>query len=69
MRRLSWIIGACSTALFLGLAWPIFFGLMFPADDMGAFHIPMRYLYQRALHAGDSLLWTPAVFARLLHSR
>jgi hypothetical protein len=63
MRRLSWIIGACSTALFLGLAWPIFFGLMFPADDMGAFHIPMRYLYQRALHAGDSLLWTPAVLA------
>ena len=63
MRRLSWIIGACSAALFLGLAWPIFFRLMFPADDMGGFHIPMRYLYQRALHAGDSLLWTPSLFA------
>lgn len=63
MRRLSWTIGACSAALFLGLAWPIFFRLIFPVSDIGTFHVPMRYLYQQALHAGDSLLWTPSVFA------
>jgi hypothetical protein len=27
------------------------------------FHLPMRYLYQRALHAGDTVLWTPSVLA------
>ena len=61
MRKLSWTVGACSAALFLGLAWPAFFRLIFPVSDIGTFHVPMRYLYQQALHAGDSLLWTPSV--------
>jgi hypothetical protein len=63
VRQLSWIVGACSAALFLSLAWPVSFRLIFPVADIGTFHVPMRYLYQQALHAGDSLLWTPSVFA------
>lgn len=63
MRKVSWTVGACSAALFLGLAWPVFFRLIFPVSDIGSFHVPMRHLYQQALHAGDSVLWTPSVFA------
>jgi hypothetical protein len=63
VRKLAWTVGACSAALFLGLAWPAFFRLIVPVSDIGTFHVPMRYLYQQALQAGDSLLWTPSVFA------
>ena len=36
---------------------------MFTLDDLGAYHIPMQYLYAAALHRGETLLWTPSVFA------
>lgn len=60
---LKWIVGVCSLALFAPLAWPLVTGRIFPGTDLGNFHIPLRYLYQEALRAGDSLLWTPAMFA------
>jgi hypothetical protein len=63
VRPLSWTVGTCSAALFLGLAWPAFFRLIVPVSDIETFHVPMRHLYQQALHAGDSLLWIPSVFA------
>jgi hypothetical protein len=50
-------------ALFLSLAWPLLTGRVFWEDDLGTFHIPLRYLYQQALAAGDSLLWTPAILS------
>ena len=36
---------------------------MFTLDDLGAYHLPMRYLYAKALHGDGSMLWTPAIFA------
>jgi hypothetical protein len=60
---LTWTIAACSLALFLPLAWPLVTGRVFVYDDLGHYHVPLRYLYQRALRDGDSLLWTPALFS------
>jgi hypothetical protein len=36
---------------------------VFGFDDLGNYHLPLRHLYQQALRAGDSLLWTPSLFA------
>jgi hypothetical protein len=56
---------ACSAALFLPLAWPLLAGRVFVYNDLVWFHLPMRHLYQQALRAGDSILWTPAIFSGL----
>jgi hypothetical protein len=62
-RTLALVIAACSLALFLPLAWPMLTGRVFVYNDLAWFHLPMRYLYQQALRAGDSILWTPAIFS------
>jgi hypothetical protein len=62
-RLPAWIVAACSLALFLPLTWPLVTGRIFVFDDLGHYHVPLRYLYQRALQDGDSLLWTPSLFA------
>jgi hypothetical protein len=51
----------CSLALFLPLTWPLLTGRVFTFDDIQAFHLPLRYVYAKALAAGHLLLWTPAV--------
>ncbi len=38
-------------------------GRVFVYNDLVWFTLPMRYLYQEALRAGDTVLWTPSVFA------
>ena len=51
---------AVSIVLLLApLCWPLVTQRFFANDDLGAFHIPVRYLYQQALQHGDSWLWTP----------
>jgi hypothetical protein len=64
-RALAWVAGLSSLALFLPLAWPLVNGRVFIFDDLGNFHIPLRYLYANALRAGHLLIWTPAVFGGL----
>ena len=39
---------------------PLCTGRVFTKDDLGALHLPFRYLYQQSLQAGEFLLWTPA---------
>src|SRR4029077_15039290 len=63
MRPLLRVIAVCSAALFVPLFIPLATGRVFTLDDLGAYHIPMRYLYAAALHRGETLLCTPAVFA------
>ena len=63
MRSLLRVIAVCSAALFVPLMLPLVTGRVFTLDDLGAYHIPMRYLYAAALHRGETLLWTPSVFA------
>lgn len=62
-RLLTRVVVACSLALFLPLTWPLVTGRVFVFDDLGHYHVPLRHLYQRALQDGDSLLWTPSLFA------
>ena len=52
------LIGLCSAALFGPLLYPLVAGRVFTKDDLGALHLPFRYVYREALHAGDSFLWT-----------
>jgi hypothetical protein len=60
--RLARVVLACSAALLLPLALPLLRGRVFLYNDLIWFHLPMRHLYQQALWAGDSLLWTPSIF-------
>ena len=64
MRRSAlWWICLCCGALFLPLLFPVLTGGVFTRDDLAAWHLPFRYVYREALHAGDSFLWTPAVLS------
>jgi hypothetical protein len=60
MRSHRRLIAACSGALFLPLLLPLCTGRVFTKDDLGALHLPFRYLYREALRSGESFLWTPA---------
>jgi hypothetical protein len=51
-------IGLSAGALFLPLLFPLCTGRVFTKDDLGALHLPFRYLYREALRSGDSFLWT-----------
>jgi hypothetical protein len=64
-RSLSGLVAACSVALLAPLLRPAFIRGVFVYNDLSWFHLPMRYLYQQALHAGDTVLWTPSIFAGL----
>jgi len=62
-RSLAGLVTACSIALLTPLLVPLLLGRVFVYNDLSWFHLPMRYLYQQALASGDTVLWTPAVFA------
>jgi hypothetical protein len=64
-RALAGIIAVCSVALLVPLLRPLIAGKVFVSNDLSWFHLPMRHLYQQALHAGDTVLWTPSIFAGL----
>jgi hypothetical protein len=63
--RLAGLVAACSVALLTPLLGAAFTGRVFVYNDLAWFHLPTRYLYQQALHAGDTVLWTPSIFAGL----
>jgi hypothetical protein len=63
MRSPLRAVAICSAALFVPLLIPLVTGRVFTLDDLAAFHIPFRHLYSEALHRGDSILWTPAVYS------
>src|SRR5262245_7876925 len=62
-RALALLVGVCSAALLAPLLVPLFTGRVFVFNDLSWFHLPMRHLYQQALASGDSVLWTPSIFA------
>ena len=62
---LAGLIGACSVALLAPLFGPLLAGRVFVYNDLSWFHLPMRHLYQQALDSGDTVLWTPSIFAGL----
>jgi hypothetical protein len=62
VRHMTRTIGLSSLALFVALCGPALYGLVYTADDLGAFHLPLRDFYARALAAGDSFDWCPHLF-------
>ena len=65
-RALTFLtIAASSVALLAPLLYPLPTGRVFVYNDLSWFHLPLRYLYQRALQTGDTVLWTPSIFAGL----
>lgn len=59
LHHLAW---SAVAILFAPLLLPLALGRMFALDDLSAFHLPVRYLYQSALVAGDSVIWTSKMF-------
>jgi hypothetical protein len=57
------VAALASAMLLLGvLAWPMFREHVYVADDLGAFHLPMRAFYGRQLAAGEPFDWCPQLF-------
>jgi hypothetical protein len=52
-------MAACAAALCVPLFVPLLSGRLLTFDDLARFHIPTRWLYARALSAGDAIWWTP----------
>jgi hypothetical protein len=49
-------------ALFLALSAPALCGFVPTADDLGAFHLPLRAFYAKALESGEAWDWCPGLF-------
>jgi hypothetical protein len=55
--------------LFAPLALPLALWRILPFGDVAAFHVPMRFLYYKALRSSDSMLWSSALGSGLyLHA-
>ncbi len=61
-RRLTYAASAAALLSFVPLLIPLLSGRIFALNDLSWLHLPMRYLYQRALLAGHSVLWTSQLF-------
>ena len=62
-RAITVLIGVCGAALLAPLLVPLFSGRVFVGSDLSWFWLPMRHLYAQALNSGDTVLWTPSIFA------
>ncbi len=64
--RLERHLAACamlaSLALWAAVALPHWCGLIYTADDLGAFHLPLRAWYAEQLAAGEPFDWLPHLF-------
>lgn len=59
-RGLTLAVGAAVAVLFVPLMVPLLTGRVFAFGDLSAMHLPVRHVYQQALVAGESFLWTSA---------
>src|SRR5688500_666736 len=62
MRPIDRTIVLSSLALGIALCGPALCGLVYTADDLGAFHLPLRAFYARALENGDAFDWCPDLY-------
>ncbi|MCD4728081.1 MAG: hypothetical protein K8R46_10490, partial [Pirellulales bacterium] len=49
--------------LFAVLAGPFFAGRVYTADDLGAFHLPVRAFYAEQIARGEAHDWMPALYS------
>jgi Bacterial membrane protein YfhO len=59
--RFLWVL-LVSIGLLLALATPFLAGQIYTADDLGAFHLPMRAFYADCLAHGDAFDWSPQMY-------
>ena len=45
------------------MAVPLFAGRVYVADDLGAYHLPLRAFYAQQLQAGEAFDWLPSLFS------
>ena len=64
-RLAARLVVACSAALLATLVFPLLAGRVFVHTDLAWYHLPLRHLFQQALHAGDTVLWTPSIYSGL----
>jgi hypothetical protein len=57
------LIALCSVGLCMPLLVPLFQGRVLTENDLSTYYIPIRHLYAEALRAGDSVLWSSAMFS------
>jgi hypothetical protein len=60
-RRFRWMV-ALVVGLLIALAGPFLAGRIYTADDLGAFHLPMRAFYADCLARGESFDWSPQMY-------
>jgi hypothetical protein len=51
-----------AAALLAYLAWPMFAGQIYVADDLGEFHLPLRAFYSEQLVRGEAFDWCPDLY-------
>ncbi|HEX4143649.1 MAG TPA: YfhO family protein [Pirellulales bacterium] len=61
-RLLVWLLAAAAL-LWLAMAIPLFAGRVYVADDLGAYHLPLRAFYSQQLVAGEPFDWLPSLFS------
>src|SRR5688500_1809901 len=61
-QLLAWTGLACAL-LWAALAAPFFAGRIYAADDLWAYHIPLRAFYSHCLRTGTDFDWLPHLFA------
>lgn len=61
LGRYAWL-QLLALGLLAALAWPLFAGRVYMADDLGAFHLPLRDFYARQLAAGEPFDWMPSLY-------
>ncbi|MBX7166110.1 MAG: YfhO family protein [Pirellulales bacterium] len=57
----AWTV-LCALALFAVLSLPFYLGQVYTADDLAAFHLPLRAFYATCLARGVDFAWLPDVF-------
>ena len=61
-ERLMFRVTLAAILLILAvIAWPMVLGLLYTADDLGWYHIPMRAFYSQCLAEGHNYNWIPSI--------
>ncbi len=57
-----WILVILCIGLLAAMALPMLLGRVYTADDLGAFHLPIRAFYAQCLAAGNRFDWSPQMY-------
>ena len=61
-ERLMYRVTLAAVLIILAvIAWPMILGLLYTADDLGWYHIPMRAYYAQCLAEGHNYNWVPSI--------